>query len=335
MKVLQVSPTYGEACGIGNFSAALQEQADDLGLFFQTERDFQKYDNGFDLVLLHHEHSFFPVERLRSKLVRIDAPVVMFLHSPSDGCLESLADGFVCMNKGMVSTDKPFLETYIPGYVPLHLSDRRSVKRELGLSSFDAVVGTSCFVSPRRELSRMVSILGATFKYNNWCLFLNTPRHYRHSRQVGLQRAYNSLRRAAAKFGRNVKIDAKFRSQDERCRRLQACDLLWCFTSVPPKQYASSACSDLYGTGVRLIVSKLPQHESVLELDNAVTTSRGIEGFCKELVNQVSTGNFPRHDPLPIGWTSWFPSFYKFLLEMRNATPAVPVHADTYRHDLH
>jgi hypothetical protein len=85
-------------------------------------------------------------------------------------------------------------------------------------------------------------------------------------------------------------------------RRLQAADLLWCWSSAPPLPYASGVVSQMYGSGTRIVVADRPQHEHILGLPNIVRAPEDLTAFVDELLRQMCHHQRTRHDPTVISW---------------------------------
>ena len=77
IKILQITPTYGKPCGVGNFSANLHREMLGAGIEVRTQDSFAGTDFG-EIVLLQHEWSTIDTESVKAFCARSSRPVVIF-----------------------------------------------------------------------------------------------------------------------------------------------------------------------------------------------------------------------------------------------------------------
>lgn len=126
---------------------------------------------------------------------------------------------------------------------------------------------------------------------------LVTSRWYRGS--PGLIEELEALR---DEYGDHFRYGEDYLDQAELNLRLQACDLLWCWTKTPSRSYGSGSISDQYGSGTRLVAPMKRQFAHVLGRVNTVTCPDRVDGLVDTIADQVRRREFGRHDPEPLSW---------------------------------
>jgi len=120
--------------------------------------------------------------------------------------------------------------------------------------------------------------------------------------------------------------EERFLPREELNLRMQACDLLWCWTEVSNQEaYASGVASDMYGSGTRMVVCDKLQHAAVLELPNVVRSAPNRGGMLESIVAEIVAGHHDRHDPRPVGWPLFAKQIVTFLQKMTEANKGQPL----------
>lgn len=308
MKVAQLSPTQGEYCGIALFADRLAAALAPLGVRVSTSRKLAA-DSDANVVLLQHHAELVRDDEVRSLRARAGRPVVLFAHSTGIAGVVHAVDGVMAMSRGMVpETGVPTLVFPHPAFTPERLSDRGAIRARLGLPVEARIVGSCGFLKFERQLTQILpAILPAAAEWG-WFVQLVTSPWYRES--PGL------LEEIAALAGRHpgrVRHEHAHLSEAELNLRLQACDLLWCWTRAASSAYASGVASDLYASGSRMVVADKLQHEHVLGFPNVVRAPATLSGCVDELLRQMRHSRGERHDPAPVSWAVQAGAVQRFL----------------------
>lgn len=321
MRVAQVSPTKDEPCGLAVW-------ADDLGAHLSghgfsvrtTSLDAVELCDS-DLVLVQHHDELGIEERLAELCARSPCPVVLFAHSTGAGPLLGLVDGVLAMSAGLVpDTELPTFVFPHPAFVPDGLEDRTALRAEFGLRTGGKVLGSCGFLKFDRQLVELLSLLLPRLAETNSAVHLLTSPWRLDSPGV-----LDGIAELAERHPERVWHEHRMLDGIEMNRRLQACDVVWCWTRAPSTAYASGVISRLYGSGSRVVAVDKEQHEHVLGLPNVVRAPTSLPEFVDVLLAEIAASSVPRHDPDPVSWRHVVPRVAAFLREVcRNGRGAVP-----------
>jgi glycosyltransferase involved in cell wall biosynthesis len=318
MKVLHVSPTYYECCGIGNFSRSLERALRAAGVDVATTT-YLAPENGCDVVLVQHEWGLFPHEEdLLAYCGRSNAPVALFAHSGGVETFATNVQGFIAMHEGIVrAIERRSLVIPHPAWAPHTLEDRRRLRERFGLGQRRLVVGSSGFITGFRQFPEIVSRLLPVLRDVNGTVELMISRvggpWYSETKRV--EADLDQLRR---EYKGCIRFDGRFLSNEELNLRLQACDLLWCFTNRASSAYASGSAADQYASGTAMVVSEVEQHRQVLNGNGVVSAPADLDGFVDVLLTAIEGGQFPRHAPCVFSWTAAAQQVRRFLEDLIN-----------------
>lgn len=308
MKVLQISKTQGHDCGIALFADNLQKEAQRAGIHIENSSGLVQNSDA-DLVLLHHHDELFSDGEVSSLASACTVPIVLFAHSDGAGRFSDVLQGFAAMCPGMIGpVSKPVGVFPHPAWVPNRLEDRASLRREFRLPTTRVVVGTHGFLKYERHFAEIAGALLPEARSNGWFLELITSPWRLES--PGVLRTLESLRR---EYTECFRFEYKFLESETLNRRLQACDLLWCWTAAPSSPYGSGVIAAQYASGTRIIAADKLQHANVLGLPNTVVGPAELLPFIRCIMTELAGGRFERHDPFPVSWESWIGGFRSFL----------------------
>ncbi len=321
MNVLQIAASYGQACGIRNFAQGLEIAFARIGVEVHTVRGLSEDLPPSDITLIHHDWDLFEEndEIVRHLCKKSPQPVVLFAHTGRMGKRSSgaerfsdVVESFVCMCPGVVDTLKPvFLLHHPASFIPDKLEERHTLRARYGLPKDSVIIGSSGFLRLEREFPKVLSLLLPHAVANNWFVELATSAWFKSSPELkGIE---TELDRLAERFPGCFRYGTTFLEPSELNERLQACDLLWCWTNTPSTSYASGSISDQYASGTRLFAVDKKQHYHVLSLPNVVRGPAVLEEFVEGLVEEIHLGVQLRHDPSPVSWDRWAKPFAKFL----------------------
>ena len=332
LKLVQVCPSIHLECGVGNFARNCAAALTSYGADVMTVTEIPA-DVTADL-LIQHEYALFDAHALRARLARHRGRVFLFAHSPqADRVFGDCVDAFLTLCQGMTEAATHKLVLPHPGWQCATLLDRQELKAEFGWSGYRCVIGTNGFISPSRQFDDVAKRLLPFARRENILVQVIGTRHHSHDERPGYRDQELRLRQLAAAYPEHLALEARFLEHEELNRRLQACDLAWCWTATPSGPYGSGTCADQYGSGTRLVVARKLQHEHVLSLPNVVVAPDEIDGFVEVLKREASQAEFPRHDPAPLSWDSFAERLVRFLAECpKQVSPAqvdAPVHQVT------
>lgn len=307
MKVHQIAPTAARSCGVGNFALALEACLRRHGCEVATATSLSD-PGAADVVLIQYGERIYDDAELARYCSAAGVPVVVFAHFAEAGWLDGLVDGFMTLSPGLLSSDTvPVLPVPHPARVPERLEDRGALKREFGLPD-TTVVASSGFLMFHREFPAVLERLLPVVEREGWFVDLVTSDWFRPSPGLAEQ-----LDEIVARHAGCARYNRSFLPGATLNRRLQACDLLWCWTGTPSSPYGSGSVSDQYASGSRLYVAGKQQHEHVLGLPNVVRGPATLGPFLDGLVAELRRGVFGRHDPAPVSWDRVAPSIVGFL----------------------
>jgi hypothetical protein len=311
LRISQICPSAGAACGVGNFAANLAAYLPAIGCTVQTGRQIEQ-DNA-DLLLVQHEYGLYDTASLRHQLKRCRQLRVLFAHTRVGREFDDVADAYVCMCPGMVDTQKPVCVIPHPAYVAPEPESKNRLKDQLGVQDFAAVIGSSGFLTPNRRFVAIVSALLPVAVENNWLIQLLTSRHQSHHQNDEMQQIEAELLEWQNVFPRNFRFTTSFSDTKELNRRMQSCDLHWCWTASHSAPYGSGTCSDQYGSGRTVIVANKAQHSAVFGLPNVIIADAQLPKFLATLVETVKNRAFNIHDGSTLSWTNITPQLGAFL----------------------
>jgi hypothetical protein len=219
--------------------------------------------------------------------------------------------GFLAMCPDMVpETDRPVHLFPHPACVPECLEDRTILRNRFGLPIKNMILGTNGFLKFERQFVEILNVLLPHAKKNDWFVNIITSPWYIDS--PGLISEIEELQSSYSAFFRfeNIFLDEQTLNQ-----RLQACDLLWCWTKAPSGPYASGVISVQYASGTRIFAADKQQHNHVLELPNVIRGPDKLEPFIEQLIVETERANRQRHDPSPISWDRCIHELALFFLK--------------------
>jgi hypothetical protein len=246
MKVLQIATTFSQACGIAHFAENLQTVLRQGGIAVDTVADLSMPDDA-NLVVLHYHSELLNDDTIAHYADMCRVPVILFAHDGVSDGLCNHVDGVMTMSSGLLASGA--LRRCVfphPAWTPTMLEDRNALRQEFALPPDALIVGTHGFLKFERQFAEIVSaLLSRTDLPHLFVELITSPWRLE---SPGLIAQFDDLRR------RNP---TRFRFQydflDDRAlnRRLQACDLLWCWTQAPSGPYASGVISDQYASSLR------------------------------------------------------------------------------------
>lgn len=308
MNVLQIVATGSNECGITLFAKTLETQARRVGINVTTLESIPP-DAPADLLLLQYHDELFSDGDAAALLASRPVPVVVFSHSEGSHEFFHFADGFITMCADMVaSVDRPVHVFPHPAWTPEHLEDRVALRKEFGLPEDRLVVGTNGFLKFERQFVEILDVLLPKARQNDWLVQLVTSPWRLESPGLVAR-----LRLLEETYARHFRFQHIFLDTQQLNRRLQACDLLWCWTAAPSSKYASGVVTDQYASGTRVIAASKEQHAHVLKLPNAVAGPDELTPFAERVIAELAGGRLTRHDPRPVSWENYIGDLGAFL----------------------
>lgn len=299
MKILQIVKTYNQNCGIAFFAKNLQEQMKKIGIKIETiSTEVTCIPSSFDTILLHYHSELLNYNEVSKIRGMNQCPLILFTHSNVIQKLIELVDGSIAMCSGMIPhNDKPKYIFPHPAWVPKHLEDRLVLRNKYKLPTNATIIGTNGFLKFERQFVEILSRLLPHAKDNNWFIYLITSPWYIES--PGLK---SELERFSTKYSAFFKFEYNFLEKNVLNQKLQACDILWCWTKAPSSSYASGVISDQYASGTHIFATNKLQHKHVIELPNVTIGSDELDLFVEQLIYVIKHGKNQRHDPSIISW---------------------------------
>lgn len=307
-------------CGIAVFADDLARELTRRGCEVETVEKLpgRASDGGgadVDVLLIQHHEELMTGAEVARMSTTAGAPVVLFAHSEGiDGFVDRL-DGVVAMSQGLLpGSGVPTLYFPHPADAPRGLSDRLPLRERFGLPVDAKIVGTSGFLKFDRELVPLLQGLLPHCDRLGWVVQLLTSPWRLES--PGLLDEIAAL--GSRHPGRLVHVHDHL-GRKELNLRLQACDLLWCWTRAPSSHYASGVASRLYASGSRMVVADKFQHEHVLPLPNVVRAADDLPRFVGDLTAEMERDAGTRHDPGPMSWEPHTEAITRFLRSVCSA----------------
>jgi hypothetical protein len=310
MRVLQISPTMGQHCGVALFGERLAAELETLGIGVTTVSELKDSVDA-DIVLIQHHVELLDDAQVRAICSRAKRPVVLFAHEKGIEGVIDVVDGVMAMSAGIVpDIDKAVLVFPHPARTPTRLSDRNALRARFGLPPKSKIIGTCGFLKFERQLVEILSALLPYAAESDWFVQVNASPWFIES--PGLIEEITAIGgRHPGHFG----LEQNYLTEEALNLRLQACDILWCWTRAESSPYASGVASNMYASGSRIVAADKLQHEHVLRLPNVVRAPASLGAFVKELVFQTRCSDGERHDPSPVSWTRHIREVVRFLHE--------------------
>jgi hypothetical protein len=274
---------------------------------------------GYDIVLIQHEWGLFPSEMaLRDYCAGSPVPVVLFAHS---GGVENLAvAGVIAMHEGILRwvSGRSIVIPH-PASNPPILTDRVQLRERFSLGRERLIVGSSGFLTGFRKFPEMVARLFPLIHHCGGMVQLIATR-------VGApwlaetEQIEADLQKLQAAHGDFFRYEGRFLSSEELNLKLQACDVLWCFTNRASSAYASGVAADQYASGTNMVLSCVEQHRHVLNKPGVIAAPADFDGFAKTLMSAIKRQQFPRHAPSGYSWREAAHDIARFLREFASPT---------------
>ncbi len=312
MRVLQIVTTRAHECGVALFAKNLQLSARQIGIAMATVERLSS-NHRADIVLLQYHNELFEDNEIASLLASCRAPVVVFAHSVICDSFKS-ASGFISMCEGMIPHNElPSLYFPHPAWTPQKLEDRRLLREEFKLPTDRVLVGTNGFLKFERQYLEVLELLLPEARRNQWFInLLTSPWRLDSPRLVSDLQGLQSVNLD------NFRFEQRFLPTQTLNRRLQACDMLWCWTAAPSGRYASGVIADQYASGTRIVAATKQQHSQVLSLPNVVSGPVTLKPFVECMIAELHGVNLDRHDPAPVSWNNCIGRVGEFLESLLN-----------------
>ncbi len=317
MRITQIATTYGRPCGVGNFARSLETAMNEAGIAVRTVTDIGDGVPAADVTLVQHEWGVFSGdEHVRAVALACPQPVVVFAHTHGGvERFDDVASAYVTMAPGVVGgTRRPVFVLPHPAHTPARLSDRAVLRRRYGMDGDAYTIGSSGFLRDDHEFDRVLARLLPRARENGWRVELMASAWVQ-TRPA----AFEALAALRDEYPHTFRYSTAFLEAAELNERLQACDLLWCWTREPSVSYASGSISDHYASGTRLVASDKLQYEHVVAMPNVVRAPAQLDAFVDRLVAEAASGARARHDPSPIAWRRHVEPLAAFLRTVRAA----------------
>jgi hypothetical protein len=297
VRLLQVSPTLGQHCGVAVFADSLAAELSPLGIHVTTIGELATPVDA-DLVVLQYHEELMGEPEIRAFRASVACPLVLVAHSSGIGGLLDVIDGVMSMSPGIipVAATPPTLVFPHPCWTPERLSDRDATRARFGLRQ-SRTIGTCGFLRFERQLVEMLSALLPHAVELGWSVQLTTSPW-----RIDSPGVIEGIRSLDRRYPGTLAWVHEHLPTEELNLRLQACDLLWCWTRAPSMAYASGVASQQYASGTRIVAADKQQHEHILVLPNVVRAPVVLDDFAAEVVKQMRHADGCRHDPSVISW---------------------------------
>ena len=316
MRLLQVVPTLGLDCGLPVLATTLAERLAEVGVA-STAAATLPDDPDADAVLLWFHSDLLGPEDVRALRAATDRPIALFVHSTGAEAALEAVDGVLAMSPGLVPGDAPRPHVFPHPATPQPLADRAALRRRFGLPKDARVLGTCGFLRFERRFDEIAARLAPLAEEAGWFVQITTSPWYRESPGV-IDRLTELRTLYPGSFG----FEYRHLDEAELVLRLQACDLLWCWTAAPSSPYASGVVATQYASGTRLVVADKQQHELVLGLPNVVRAPARLEEFVEVLAAEAAADRLERHDPTPVSWDGVLPGLTHWLTQLASVRVA-------------
>jgi hypothetical protein len=314
MKVLQVIPTLGRHCGLAVLAGALDERLNCAGVDSRLAPTLVPNTDA-DVVLLWFHADLMGPDEILALGAQTDRSFALFVHSAGAESAFDAVDGLLAMSPGLAPHHAPCRHVFSCPATPEPLLDRVALRERLGLPIDRRVMGTCGFLRFEREFERVAARLVPHAEERGWFVQITTsPWH------IDSPGVVDELERIREQHPASFGFEYRHLDEPELIHRMQACDLLWCWTRAPSSPYASGVVATQYASGTRLIVADKLQHEQVLGLPNAVRGPAELEDFVTALVTEADAERFGRHDPEPVSWAGVVPDLVRWLEQVSSST---------------
>jgi hypothetical protein len=318
MKITQIVTTLNKPCGLAYFAKNLHEQLFEVNVKADIISEM-KSEADSDVLILHYHSELFDEKELVSFCINSKIPVVVFAHSEGADILKGIVQGFIGMCDGIFSEScQPNCIIPHPAWTPDTLSERIQLRELYNLPVNRTIIGSNGFLKFERQFDELLDKLLPIAKENDWLVFLLVSHWYLDS--PGLIDKFRQYKTTYTKF---FDFQYSYLDKKELNKKLQAFDLLWCWTKAPSSPYASGVISDQYASGTRIFATDKKQHEHVLKLPNVRCGSANLDLFIKQLISEIKSNNFQRHNPEIISWKRIITHLINFIknviLEIKNA----------------
>jgi hypothetical protein len=310
MKVLQIVPTLGRHCGLAVLADALDERLARAGVDSRLARRLVPNTDA-DVVLLWFHSDLMGHDDVLALSGETDRALALFVHSSGAESALDAIDGLLAMSPDLAPLHAPLPHVFACPATPEPLLDRVALRQRLGLPTDKRVLGTCGFLRFEREFEEIAARLVPHAEERGWFVQITTSPW--HIDSPGVIKELERIREEhPASFG----FEYRHLDEAELIHRMQACDLLWCWTRAPSSPYASGVVATQYASGTRLFVADKLQHEQVLGLPNTVRGPATLGEFVAALVAEADAQRFDRHDPEPVSWAGVVPDLMRWLEEV-------------------
>ncbi len=312
LRVLQISPTQGKYCGIALFAERLAAEMQGSTLNVTTVREMSDATSA-DIVLLQHHPELLYDETVRDIVNRASCPVILFAHAPGISGIIEHVKGVIAMHPGIIpQTSTSSIVFPHPARVPERLSNRSVLRDYFGLPREQKMLGSCGFLRFERQIVEILSRLLPTAAQQDWIVQITiSPWHIESPRLI------DQIIAVGSQYSRHFVLDYRHLDENDLNLRLQACDVIWCWTRAESSPYASGVVSDMYASGTHIVAADKMQHDHILQLPNVVRAPSVLNDFVDVLIEDVKQSTGERHDPVPVSWHHYVNRVVHFLYEIR------------------
>ena len=259
---------------------------------------------------MQHEFGIVDSRQLRAFCENRRCPVILVAHTGGVSQFSAYVDGFISLNPQVLNdVDRPLWHKPLPSFLAPERPTRTDLRLELGLPPDRVIIGSSGFMLGHREVPAILEKILPEAMRNNWLIYLALPRHSGTNER--LWRAIGDIGQRYPDWLTHV---SDFLPPLELSRRLKACDLLWCYTSLSDEvAYSIGVIADQYGSGTRIVSVSRNAHLPYTTYPNVVVAPNAADAFCANLLAEARSPCFPRHDPSACGWDTFAQSAAAFL----------------------
>jgi hypothetical protein len=226
----------------------------------------------------------------------------LFAHSGGVDYLAGMVAGFIAMHEGIVHrVELPSLIIPHPASIPTKFEERSKLRKRFGLQDKSLVVGSNGFMTGYRQFPEIVSQLIRALRDVDASVQLTVSNVGRpwYSESARIAGELDELQR---QYSGHFNFVRRFLSSEELNARLQACDVLWCYTNRASSAYASGTAADQYASGTAMVVTGVDQHRYVLGREGVIAAPHDLRGFVHVVIETVQSGRFQRHRRSAFSW---------------------------------
>jgi hypothetical protein len=324
LKIAIQNSELGARGGISTYSRRLtyyinklkKIEYNDEKYLLKAEMFIKEAPKDADIISIQYEPGCTPPDLIKYILSnnKLKTIVITVHHSRNIKSLYNAVEGFIFHSKDQVDS-YPYDYKVIPHPALVYpKEDKEELREEFDLPLDKKIIGTAGFITGAgKNLPSTVREIVKRLNDDEF-LYLCTSM-WKGGDRGRLDEIMTEVKRLGKES--QFKIETEFLEPKELNRRLQACDLLYNWCAVGPNEINSQSgmASDMYGSGVKMIVKDCGHYSYIASRNKVLVGRVNPEEFAEDVINALRTADLSDvQNPKHLSWEEKIKDYVKYFI---------------------